>query len=162
MRCPMPQRGAVRNSSGPAAPCVMPSASPLPMWWTRRSDQRRAVWFDKAMLGTVEEPLAIILPVGNAGVWQWAHPTLMNAALPFTVEGVSAAGIGGASIRIKLAKASMSEITAGLDVAVVAGGVKLSVSLGVAVKRHVGVSSRSCGNSWFEIPISTFRLRQQT
>src|SRR5262252_1418815 len=25
MRCPTPQRGAVRNSSGPAPPCVMPS-----------------------------------------------------------------------------------------------------------------------------------------
>lgn len=113
------------------------------MWWTRRSDHRCAVWFDNATEGTVEEPLAIILPVVNEGVWQWAQPTLMKAARPFAIEGVSGAGVGGASMRMKLANASMSEITAGLEVAVVAGVVKLSVSFGVAMKRQLGVSSRS-------------------
>src|SRR6266567_3664470 len=39
-RCPTPQSGAVRNSSGPAPPCVMTSARPLPMWWTRRSEKK--------------------------------------------------------------------------------------------------------------------------
>src|SRR5438270_3403895 len=142
MRCPTPQSGAVRNSSGPAAPCVMPSARPLPMWWTSRSDQRCAVWFERAALGTVEEPLAIILPVVNEGVWQWAQPIFMKVARPFEREGVSGAGVGGASMRMKLAKASMLEMTAGFEVAEVAGVVKLSASLGVAVKRQEGVSSR--------------------
>ena len=49
-----------------------------------------------------------------------------------------------------------SETTAGFELPVVAGVVvKLSVSLGVGLKRQPGVSSRSCGKSWFEIPIST-------
>src|ERR1700687_6509629 len=95
-RCPTPQRGAVRNSSGPAAPCVMPSARSLPMWWTRRSDQRFTVWLESAALGLVEEPLAIILPVVNEGVWQWAQPTFVKVARPFTVDGASGAGGGGA------------------------------------------------------------------
>jgi hypothetical protein len=80
----------------------------------------------------VEEPLAIILPVVNEGVWQWAQPTLMKLARPLTVDGVSGAGVGGASMRMKLANASMSEMTAGLD-APVDVVVKLSASLGVAV-----------------------------
>ena len=41
-------------------------------------DQRCAVWFDKAALGTVEDPLAIILPVVNEAVWQCAQPTFVN------------------------------------------------------------------------------------
>ncbi len=56
---------------------------------------------------------------------------------------LSGAGVGGASMRMKLAKASMSEITAGLEVAEVAGVVKLSELFGVAVKMQDGVSSRS-------------------
>src|ERR1022692_507444 len=71
-RCPTPQSGAVRNSSGPAPPCVMPSARPFPMWWTRRSEKRFAVWLESAALGLVEDPLAIVLPVVNEGVWQWS------------------------------------------------------------------------------------------
>src|ERR1017187_4983110 len=69
-RCPTPQSGVVRNSSGPAPPCVMPSARPFPMRWTRRSEKRFAVWLESAALGLVEDPLAIILPVVNEGVWQ--------------------------------------------------------------------------------------------
>src|SRR6201987_5069638 len=121
----------------------MPSARPLPMWWTRRSEKRFTVWLESAALGLVEEPLAIILPVVNEGVWQWAQPTFIKVARPFTMEGVSGAGVGGANMRMKLAKASMSEMTAGLVAALVGVVVKLSVSFGVAVKRHVGVSSRS-------------------
>ena len=113
------------------------------MWWTRRSENRCTFWFDNAAEGTLEEPLAIILPVVNEGVWQWAQPTLIKVARPFAIEGVSGAGLGGASMRMKLANPSMSEITAGLDVAVGAGVVKLTASFGVAVKRQLGVSSRS-------------------
>src|SRR3984893_16455700 len=155
-RCPTPQSGADRNSSGPAPPCVMPSARPLPMWWTRRSEKRFTVWLESAALGLVEEPLAIILPVVNEGVWQWAQPTFVKVARLLTLDGVSGAGMGGAKMRMKLVTASMSEMTAGLEVAAPVGAVvKLSGSFGVAMKRHAGVSSRSCGNSWFEIPIST-------
>ena len=68
----------------------------------------------------------------NEGVWQWAQPTLVKAARPFTVDGVSGAGVGGASMRMKLANASMSEMTAGLE-APVDVVVKLSVSLGEAM-----------------------------
>ena len=32
------QRGAVRNSSGPAPPCMMPSPSAFPIWCTIRSE----------------------------------------------------------------------------------------------------------------------------
>src|SRR5439155_27151110 len=39
-RCPRPHSGAVRNSLGPACPCVTPSASPGPMSWTKRSEKR--------------------------------------------------------------------------------------------------------------------------
>ena len=91
------------------------------MWWTRRSEKRFTVWLESAALGLVEEPLAIILPVVNEGVWQWAQPTFVKVARPFTVEGVSGAGVGGANMRMKLAKASMSEMTAGLEVAALGG-----------------------------------------
>src|SRR5580704_12902765 len=159
-RCPTPQRGAVRNSSGPAPPCVIPSASPLPMWCTSRSEKRFAVCLESAALGLVEEPLAIIAPVVKDGVWQWTHPTCANKSRPFSLDGVGGAGVGGASMRMKLENASISEMTAGFempfDLPVVEGVVvKLRVSLGVGLKRQPGVSSRSCGNSWFEIPIST-------
>src|SRR6266436_4087447 len=155
-RCPTPQSGAVRNSSGPAPPCVMPSARPLPMWWTRRSEKRFTVWLESAALGFVEEPLAIMLPVVNGGVWQWTQPIFTKLARPFTVDGVSGAGVGGANIRMKSANASMSERTALLGLEVGAEViVKLSASLGVLVKRQLGVSSRSWGKSSFVIPIST-------
>src|ERR1700722_4681603 len=131
-RCPTPQRGADRNSSGPAPPCVMPSARPLPMWWTSRSEKRFTGWLESAALGLVEEPLAIILPVVNEGVWQWAQPTLAKIARPLTVDGVSGAGVGGASIRLKSANASMSERRPVLGLEPGVGvGVKLSGSLGV-------------------------------
>ena len=104
----------------------------------------------------VEEPLAIILPVVNEGVWHWAQPIFANVLRPLSLDGVAGAGVGGASIRMKLAKASMSEMTAVFELPGVGGVVvKLSVSSGVALKRQPGVSSRSCGKSWFEIPIST-------
>ena len=80
----------------------------------------------------------------------------MKRVRPFTVDGVPGAGVGGASIRMKSAKASMSERTAVLGLEAGVGlGVKLSVSSGVALKRQPGVSSRSWGKSWFVTPIST-------
>src|SRR6202030_287058 len=126
------------------------------MWWTRRSDQRVTVWLEGEALGLVEEPLAIILPVVNEGVWQCTQPVFVKRARPLTMDGVSGAGVGGASIRMKSANASMSERTAvlGLEVGV-EGVMKLTVSSGVALKRQPGVSSRSWGKSWFVTPIST-------
>src|ERR1700676_1728310 len=104
----------------------------------------------------VEEPLAIFAPVVSEGVWQWTQPIVAKVARPFSLDGVAGAGEGGASIRIKLAKASMSERTAVFELPEVAGvGEKLSVSSGVALKIQSGVSSRSCGKSWFVTPIST-------
>src|SRR5208337_5512799 len=99
----------------------------------------------------VEEPLAIFAPVVNEGLWQWTQPMVAKVARPFSLDGVAGAGVGGASMRMKLAKASMSEITAVFELPVVEGvGVKLRVSSGVGLKRQPGVSSRSCGKSWFE------------
>src|SRR5579863_7900086 len=111
----------------------MPSARPSPMWCTSRSEKRLAVWWERAALGLVAEPLAIIVPVVNDGVWQCAHPTLANRSRPFSLDGVEGAGVGGASIRMKFENASMSEMTAGFEMPLalpVAGGVavKLSVS----------------------------------
>src|SRR6516165_7413762 len=120
------------------------------MWCSSRSEKRFTVWLERAVLGTVADPLAIILPVVSDGVWQRAQPIIPKAARPLTIEGVSGAGAGGANIRIKFANASMSERTAVLGVAV-----KFSVSSGVALNRQLGVSSRSCGNSWLVTPIST-------
>src|SRR5215472_12250295 len=118
------------------------------MWWTRRSEKRFTVWLDSAALGSVEEPLAIILLVVIEGMWQCAQPTFMKMARPFTVDGESGAGVGGASMRMKLANASISEITAGLELEPAAEVVvNLSVSSGVALNRHPTVSSRSCGKS---------------
>src|SRR5256885_836693 len=73
-------------------------------------------------------------------------------ALPDAPErsGPELIGVGGASIRMKLANASTSEIAAVFGL-----GVKLTASSGVALKTQPGVSSRSCGNSWFVTPIST-------
>jgi hypothetical protein len=89
---------------------------------------------ESAALGVVEEPEAITFPVVKEGVWQWTQPILAKMAFPFMVDGVSGAGIGGPSIRMKLENASMSDRTAVLgleaDEEVV---VKLSVSSGVAL-----------------------------
>ena len=106
---------------------------------------------ESAALGTVEEPLAIILPVVNEGVWHRAQPIFTNVARPLSLDAVAGAGVGGASIRMKSANASMSETTAVCGLPEVAGaGVKLSVSSGVALKIQTGVSSRFCGKSWFD------------
>src|SRR5262249_8193059 len=38
-RCPIPQRGAVRNSSAPASPWLTPSANVAPMWCRAKSEK---------------------------------------------------------------------------------------------------------------------------
>src|ERR1700675_5132837 len=101
MRCPTPHRGAVRISSGPAPPYVMPSARPLPMWWTRRSEKRFTGRLESAALGLVEEPLAIILLVVNEGVWQCAQPIAAKLARPSPGDGGAGGGAGGATTRVK-------------------------------------------------------------
>src|SRR5258708_36562459 len=121
------------------------------MWGSSGSEYRCTGWSDRAALGDVDEPLAIALLVLSIGVWQCAQPASSKTARPFEVDGVSGAGVGGASIRMKLVKASTSEITA----VGVAPGAKLTVSSGVALNRQPGVSSRFWGNSWFVTPDST-------
>jgi len=75
----------------------------------------------------------MLAPVVKEGVWQCAQPTFMKSVRPFTVEGVPAAGAGGASMRMKSANASMSEMVAVLILGLLVGvAVKLSVSLGEA------------------------------
>ena len=49
------------------------------------------------------------------GVWQCTHPILAKVSRPFSLDGVGGTGAGGASIRMKLANASMSEMTAGFE-----------------------------------------------
>jgi hypothetical protein len=71
---------------------------------------------------------AIILPVVKDGAWHKAQPVSENMALPFVADGVSVAGVCGASIRMKSAKASMSDRTA-----VLGFDEKLSVSSWVAL-----------------------------
>ena len=129
------------------------------MWWRRTSEKRFAVWLESAALGLVEEPLAIILPVINDGVWQWTQPIVVKTARPFIVDGVSDAGAGGASIRMKSANASMSERTAVLEGGVEVG-VKLNVSSGVALNRQPAVSPRSWGKSWLVTYLDVVCLAQ--
>jgi hypothetical protein len=75
------------------------------------------------------------------GVWQCTHPILAKVSRPFSLDGVGGTGAGGASIRLKLANASMSEMTAGFEMSldVVEGGVvKLRLSLGVGGEETAG------------------------
>jgi hypothetical protein len=48
---------------------------------TKRSEKRFTVWFERATLGFVEEPLAIILPVVKDGLWHKTQPISEN--MPF-------------------------------------------------------------------------------
>src|SRR5579885_1260662 len=94
-----------------------------------------------AGLGLTAPPLATAQPVVYEGVWQSAQPTAENSAPPAAVDGVARAGEAGASMWMKLAKASMSDrITTGWPLASCG---KFSVSSGVpADMRHAGASSR--------------------
>ena len=79
---------------GTRAPCVMPSARLLPMWWTRRSDQRFAVWLESEALGLVEEPLAIIVARGEGRCMALGTAYLCKRARPFSVDGRGRSGSG--------------------------------------------------------------------
>src|SRR5579862_3488256 len=92
-RCPMPHRGAVLNSSGPAPPCCRPSARPGPMWCTMRSEYRLIV--------ILPSPGREVAGVVNDVVWQYTQPALVNCVLPFLVELVAVAGVGGESHCVK-------------------------------------------------------------
>ena len=59
----------------------------------------------------VEEPLAIIVPVVNEGVWQWTQPIFANMLRPFSLDVVAGAGVGGVGIRSELANSSRFGIT---------------------------------------------------
>ena len=50
--------------------------------------------------------------------------SLQKWRVPFSLDGVAGAGVGGASIRMKLANASMSEMTAVFELPVVAEAVR--------------------------------------
>src|SRR5262245_31754742 len=107
-RLPSPHSGAVRNSSPLARPWRISSASPGPMAWIARSENRFAALSDRAAM--------VVLPgVLRVGVWQSAHPTSLKRVLPLLTEKLLAplkldTGVGGASKRWKLAKLSMALI----------------------------------------------------
>src|SRR5712664_2706764 len=112
----------------------MSSARPGPMAWSRMSEKRLTGWFLSAA--------TVVLPVLSVGVWQSAHPVLLNKLLPFAMDGappgVSGEGVGAARKRMKNANFSISLIAS--------RGFMASVwvkSLGVVANWQVGVSSRS-------------------
>src|SRR5207245_8451492 len=122
------------------------SASPGPIWWTRRSEKR---W-----TGLVRRARTALLPVYSVGVWQYAQPVLWKRARPAVMEAAPPGrvrdGLGGARNRMKKVNFSMALI--------VSAGVAPSgsvVSFGVRANWQFDVSSRSCGNSSLVIPIST-------
>src|SRR5882762_2859894 len=77
-RCPSPQRGAVRNSLPVANPCAIPSANPVPMLCTKRSEKRLALVLESASV-TLDA-------VANEGVWQSAQPVEVNNDWPLFAE----------------------------------------------------------------------------
>src|SRR6266481_5214364 len=78
-RCPSPHKGAVRNSSGPALPCEMPSCNRSPMWCSSRSENKFACTPLRPAALTVKEDC----PVASDGVWHSAHPVDVNNLFPF-------------------------------------------------------------------------------
>src|ERR1017187_4933200 len=83
-RCPTPHRGAVRNWSGPALPCVMSSANPSPIWCNKRSENRLACTLLNPGALTVNDDAPVVIE----GVWHSAHfTTLTNRFWPFWIDG---------------------------------------------------------------------------
>src|SRR5579859_2799769 len=113
-RCPSPHRGAVRNWSPPALPCEMLSASTVPMWWNSRSVNE----FTGALARSAVALDACVLPC--EGLWQVAQPMELNSERPLAIEveltdfpfSITPPCCGGASRRMKLAKAETSSSTA--------------------------------------------------
>ena len=54
-------------------------------------------------------PVKRALPVVRFGEWHKAQPILPNRLAPLVVEGVEAAGVGGADNMMKLAKFTTSD-----------------------------------------------------
>src|SRR5580700_9960620 len=119
MRCPRPHRGAVRNWSPPAPPCETLSAKPEPMWWISISEYA----FTGALLNEPVKLDTCVVP--TVGLWQVAQPIELNKEAPaeivleLTVDPFSTTEPvgGGASARMKLAKAETSSRTAEFGVA---------------------------------------------
>src|SRR5206468_793576 len=97
-RCPAPQSGALRNSSEAAAPCGTRSAS-APILCSAMSENGLYVTLLSAAVG---EPAAV-----SDGVWHEAQPTALKTARPLVVDGVAAAGAGGASRRMNAANSTV-------------------------------------------------------
>src|SRR5215475_14577564 len=133
IRWPRPHSGAVRNSSPLASPWRMSSARPGPMAWSARSENRFAVWLDRA-------PTVLLAEVRSDGVWQRWQPTSLNRWRPRSMENLDTlpnpldAGAGGARNRWKLAKLS-------IELSVEVFSVTL---LGTVAAWQSGFSSRSC------------------
>src|SRR5258706_525495 len=91
------------------------------------------------------------MPVsGDAAVvrfreWHCTQPTLSKSAEPRVAEAESAAGVGGASMRAKLAKCTTSDAPSLLD----------SGSSGVALKTQPGTPERSLVKPSLVTPCST-------
>src|SRR5947208_13922987 len=119
------------------------SASPDPIWWTRRSEDSFTSWLARA--ATVE------FPVWSVGVWQTAQPTLWKSWNPWAIElappGTVADGVGGARKRMKKANFSMP-----LMVSTPVGALVAVTSFGTVVNWQLAVSSRSVWNSSLVIP----------
>src|SRR5689334_3766526 len=154
MRWPRPHSGAVRNSSPPAPPCETLSASE-PMWCTSMSLYRFAVALERL-------DVKLELVVVSDGVWQTVQPIEANSARPLLIDveppGVVVDGVGGASRRMNMAKATVSLITpAPVPLNCVrSSGVALTLQLFVRpVDDPSPGSGRSCPNSSFDTPCST-------
>src|SRR5260370_2005961 len=143
-RWPTPHSGAVRNSSGPAAPWFTPSAKFDPMWWTAKSE--------RGLYVTSDMPVNCDLAVLSVSLWHKTQPVLLNNFWPFNSEGVLVVGVGGAVRRMNMAKLVTSEFA--LPVSEVLGGVGV-VSSGVALNTQFGTAARSLGKPSFETPCST-------
>src|SRR5262245_34223942 len=145
MRWPRPHNGAVRNSSPPAAPWLMSSASPGPMLCTRRSEYRLTGFFRSAA--------TLAFPVYSVGVWQYAQPTLPKSWPPLLMDdlppGWSVDGCWGARNRMKNANRSIALIVGR------SAGAVFGVSFGVSAYWLPGVSSGSVGKRSLVMPIST-------
>src|SRR5437773_4327847 len=129
IRCPSPHRGAVRNSSGPAAACGTLSAKLGPIWWTSKSEKRFA-W---TLVMALDEETG----VREVGLWQSAQPVLTNLLAPFRVESDCGPGVGWLRKRAKNSNIMMS---AGSLVELLP---KLVWSSGMPLKTHPEVSFRS-------------------
>src|SRR5262249_59550996 len=90
-RWPIPQSGAVRNSSGPATPWLMPSANVAPMWCRAKSE--------KGVKLRLFRPAISEVPEVSVCEWQRTQPTpplegAPNSSLPRAICAEIAAWVG--------------------------------------------------------------------